>query len=106
MKTIIYNKLVRDRIPEIIEKSGKTCVCEVLSHEHYIKKLNEKLVEEVKEYLESESVEELADISEVIHSILNFKNVNIEEFKRVRLEKLEARGGFMNRILLKEVIEK
>lgn len=106
MRTITYNKLVRDKIPQIIEQSGKSCVCETLSDEKYIKLLNEKLLEEVKEYLESGTVEELADIGEVMHAILTYKNVSIEEFQRVRLEKLDARGGFMDKILLKEVIEK
>ncbi len=105
MKSKIYNKLVRDKIPEIIAASGKECVCEKLSDEQYIKMLNEKLLEEVGEYLESESVEELADIGEVIHAILDFKNVSIEEFQKVRIEKLEARGGFRSKIFLKEVIE-
>jgi predicted house-cleaning noncanonical NTP pyrophosphatase (MazG superfamily) len=105
MKVITYNKLVRDKIPQIIERSGKSCVSETLSDEQYIKMLNEKLLEEVKEYLENETVEELADIGEVMHAILAFKNVSIEEFQKVRLEKLEARGGFKDKILLKEVRE-
>ncbi|MGL4790061.1 MAG: phosphoribosyl-ATP pyrophosphohydrolase [Anaerotignaceae bacterium] len=106
MKKIIYNKLVRDKIPEIIEKSGKLAVTETLSDENYIKMLNEKLTEEVNEYLESGSVEELADISEVIHGILAFKGVSIDDFEKVRIEKLEKRGGFYDKVLLKEVVEK
>lgn len=106
MKKITYNKLVRDKIPQIIEQAGKTCVCETLTDEKYIQTLNEKLLEEVKEYLESGTVEELADIGEVMHAILAFKNVSVEEFQRVRLDKLNARGGFMDKIFLKEVIEK
>ena len=105
MKTITYNKLVRDKIPQIIANSGKECVCETLTDEQYIKMLNEKLQEELNEYLESGSVEELADMGEVMHAILAYKNVGIEEFQKIRLDKLEARGGFKDRILLKEVIE-
>lgn len=105
MSTKYYNKLVRDRIPEIIETTGKTCVCETLPDEQYIEMLNKKLQEEVAEYLESGSVDELADIGEVMHAILTCKNVSVEEFQRVRLEKLETRGGFSNRVLLKEVWE-
>jgi predicted house-cleaning noncanonical NTP pyrophosphatase (MazG superfamily) len=105
MKTTTCNKLVRDKIPEIIEDSGKECVCEILSDDQYIKMLNEKLQEEVNEYFESGSVEELADIGEVMHAILAYKNVSIEEFQKVRIEKLEARGGFKNKIFLKEVLE-
>jgi predicted house-cleaning noncanonical NTP pyrophosphatase (MazG superfamily) len=104
MSTKIYNKLVRDRIPEIIEASGKTCVCEILLDEQYIKLLNKKLLEEVNEYLESGTVEELADIGEVIHAILDYKGIPLEEFQRVRMEKLQERGGFRKKLLLKEVM--
>lgn len=105
MAAKVYNKLVRDRIPEIIEASGKTCACETLSDEQYIKELNEKLLEEVQEYLESGTVEELVDISEVMHSILDYKGITPEKFQRVRTEKLHERGGFKKKILLKEVSE-
>lgn len=105
MKTIKYNKLVRDRIPEIIEQAGKTCTIETLSDEKYIEMLNTKLLEEVNEYLESGSVEELADIGEVMHAILAFKGVSIEEYQKVRMEKREKRGGFEDKMLLKEVVE-
>ena len=106
MMNTTYNKLIRDKIPQIIEKSGKSCICETLSDELYIKMLNEKLQEEFNEYLANGSVEELADMGEVMHAILEYKNVSIEEFQRVRLEKLESKGGFKKRIFLKEVIEK
>ncbi|WP_312692526.1 nucleoside triphosphate pyrophosphohydrolase [Caproiciproducens sp.] len=105
MAAKVYNKLVRDRIPEIIEASGKTYVCETLSDEQYIEKLNEKLLEEVQEYLESGTVEEMADIDEIMHAILGFKGIPLEEFQRVRMEKLQERGGFKKKILLKEVSE-
>lgn len=105
MKKTVHNKLVRDRIPEIIEKSGKRAVTEILSDEEYMELLNKKLLEEVQEYLESGTVEELADIGEVMHAIMDLKGISLEEFQRVRLEKLEERGGFKDRILLKEVIE-
>lgn len=105
MKTITYNKLVRDRIPEIIEVSGKSCVTETLPDEQFIELLNKKLLEEVTEYLESGSVEELADIGEVMHAILDYKGISLEEFQRIRLEKLQERGGFKKKILLKEVLE-
>lgn len=103
---MIYYKLVRDKIPQIIKQSGKICIYETLQDQHFITKLNEKLLEEVNEYIESGTVEELADIGEVMHAILTYKNISIEEFQKVRLEKLESRGGFSNRILLKEVFEK
>lgn len=105
MKSIKYNKLVRDKIPMIIENTGNKCICETLSDDDYIKMLNEKLKEELDEYLESGTLEELADIGEVMHAILAYKNISLEEFQRVRMEKFESRGGFKDRILLKEVIE-
>ena len=105
MKIFKYNKLVRYKIPKIIAESGKTCKTETLSDEQYIKMLNKKLLEEVREYLENESVEELADIGEVMHAILAYKNVSTQEFHRVRMEKRSSRGGFEDKILLKEVTE-
>ena len=105
MKTTKYNKLVRDKIPEIIELSGKTAVTETLPDDKYIEMLNQKLLEEVNEFFASGTVEELADIGEVMHAIMAYKGITIEEFQRVRLEKLETRGGFKDRVLLVEVVE-
>ncbi|MEG0835566.1 MAG: nucleoside triphosphate pyrophosphohydrolase [Lachnospiraceae bacterium] len=98
-----YDKLIRDNIPEIIEADGKTCICEILLDEEYIARLNEKLLEEVHEYLESGTVEELADIGEVMHAILEYKKISLEEFQCIRMEKLKQNGGFKKRLLLKEV---
>jgi predicted house-cleaning noncanonical NTP pyrophosphatase (MazG superfamily) len=104
MKT--YNKLVRDRIPEIIEKKSERPITRVLSDEEYLVELNIKLKEEVKEYLEDNNVEELADIVEVIYGILNAKNVSLEAFEGIRLDKVEKRGAFQNKIYLEKVYEK
>lgn len=105
MKTTTYNKLVRDMIPEIIEASGKKVVYDTLNDEDYLKLLKQKLVEELNEFLESGDVAELADMGEVMHALLEYKGVSIETFQRIRLEKLEKRGGFKKKIMLKEVIE-
>ena len=105
MPTITYNKLVRDRIPEIIEKSGKKAVIEILDDINYKQLLDDKLGEELQEYLDSDSVEELADLVEVIYAILLYKGVSIQDFEALRLKKAEARGAFEKRLLLKEVIE-
>ncbi|HHW21399.1 MAG TPA: nucleoside triphosphate pyrophosphohydrolase [Clostridiaceae bacterium] len=105
MNVTKYNKLVRDKIPEIIEKSGRKAITEKVSEEAYYMLLNEKLDEERKEYLESLRVEELADLVEVIYAILEYKKVSIEDFERMRIEKAAKRGTFKERILLKEVIE-
>ena len=103
MKKTVYRKLVRDRIPEIIEQSGKTCACSVLSDEDYLKMLDEKLNEELAEYQESKSMEELADLLEVIRAVAAARGSSIGEVEKIRQEKAAERGGFEKRILLIEV---
>jgi predicted house-cleaning noncanonical NTP pyrophosphatase (MazG superfamily) len=102
----VYNKLVRDRIPEIIEKDSKVPITRILNDDEYISELNKKLEEEVKEYLEENKIEELADIVEVIYGILNSKNVSIEEFEIIRKNKIEKRGAFQKRIFLEKELDK
>lgn len=101
MKTC--GKAVRDRIPEIIERSGKTCVVEVLSPVEFESKLDEKLQEELEEYLSSGSVEELVDLVEVVYGILEMRNISLQEFEELRLAKKRERGGFSKRLCLKSV---
>lgn len=98
-----YHKLVRDRIPEIIEADRKTCICETLSDEDYISLLDQKLNEELAEYQESKSLEELADLLEVIQAVVKARGWTLQELERVRADKATKRGGFEKRILLKEV---
>lgn len=104
--TKVYNKLVRDRIPEIIEASGKTCLTAVLSEEAYLHMLDLKLNEELAEYQESKSVEELADLVEVIAAAAKARGYSWDRLMKVRNEKLQQRGGFDQKILLLEVSEK
>ncbi len=105
MKKISYHKLIRDKIPQIIEAQGKTCITEVLPEEDYLRLLDEKLSEELAEYQESKSLEELADLLEVMQAVVAARGYTWQELETVRREKQEKRGGFQNRILLKEVIE-
>ena len=100
-----YHKLVRDRIPEIIEADGKTCICETLSDEDYISLLDQKLNEELAEYQESKSLEELADLLEVMQAVVKARGWTLEELEQVRADKAAKRGGFEKKILLKEVKE-
>ncbi|MCP3776706.1 nucleoside triphosphate pyrophosphohydrolase [Paenibacillus sp. MZ04-78.2] len=103
---IIYNKLVRDKIPQIIESSGKQAEIRVLDDAEYIKMLSIKLHEELDEFIEAgelEKITELADLVEVVYAILEHKGISIEEFERIRQEKKEKRGGFGERILLVKV---
>lgn len=105
MKIIKYNKLVRDRIPEIIEKTGKKAVVKELDAQDYKKFLDYKLSEELQEYLDSDSVNELADLVEVIHAILKYKDIEIPDFYDIQKKKADERGAFDKRLLLMEVIE-
>ena len=98
-----YNKLVRDRISEIIEASGKRCVCSTLWDEEYLAKLDEKLNEELAEYQESKSMEELADLLEVIRAVALARGSSAEEVEAIRQDKAARRGGFEKKILLTEV---
>ncbi|MDE7288994.1 MAG: nucleoside triphosphate pyrophosphohydrolase [Oscillospiraceae bacterium] len=98
-----YNKLVRDKIPEIISASGKKANCRILGKDEYIKELDRKLDEECAEYWTDKNIEELADILEVIYAIVEARGYSAAELERVRLEKSEKRGGFSQRIFLENV---
>lgn len=106
MRIKAYHKLVRDRIPEIIEVDGKTCVTEILSDKQYLEMLDAKLTEELSEYQESHSLEELADLLEVLRAVVQARGWTWEQLELVRQEKAARRGGFEKKILLKEVLEK
>ena len=105
MSVIKYSKLVRDRIPEIIETSGKTCVTETLSDEDYLRMIDAKLDEELAEYHKDQNIEELADLIEVIYAAAIARGYTIEQLEKVRAEKAEKRGAFQQKILLVEVTE-
>lgn len=100
--TKTYNKLVRDRIPEIIEASGECCKTRILSDEAYLKILDAKLDEELAEYHKDQTIEELADLLEVIRAATTARGYTLEELEAVRAEKAEKRGGFEKKILLIE----
>ena len=102
---ILYNKLVRDRIPEIIEASGKSCKTAILSNEEYLKMIDAKLDEELAEYHKDQNIEELADLLEVIRAAALARGYSLEELETVRAKKAEIRGGFEKKILLIETIE-
>ena len=105
MKKIVYNKLVRDKIPQIIAANGNTCTTQVLSHEEYLCRLDEKLTEELQEYQQSKSLEELADLLEVMEATVLARGYRWQELIEVRDRKREKRGGFSQKILLCEVTE-
>ena len=100
-----YHKLVRDRIPEIIEAGGNTCVTRILSDEEYLCRLDQKLDEELTEYHADGNPEELADLLEVIYAAAAARGVTAEELDEIRAQKAAKRGAFAQKILLVEVDE-
>ena len=103
---IEFNKLVRDKIPDIIENNGEIAMTKILSDEEYINELNIKLKEEVNEYIKDNNVEEIADIMEVLQAILKYNNIEHSEFEQIRINKVEKRGAFDKRIYLEKTYEK
>ena len=103
--TVIHRKLVRDKIPQIIEGSGKTCVTRSLSDAEYLAALDAKLQEELNEYQADKSMEELADLLEVMMAVAEARGHTFAEVEALRREKAEKRGGFRERIWLESVSE-
>ena len=108
MKT--YNKLVRDRIPEIIQKEGNTADIIILSEESFIQAIKEKLIEEANEVLNADNrddvLSELADLREVMDAIKQIYNINTLEVNTIQAVKALQRGKFEKRLYLKSVSEK
>jgi predicted house-cleaning noncanonical NTP pyrophosphatase (MazG superfamily) len=105
IKMKVYNKLVRDLIPQIIEKSGSKFDTHIAEKEEYVKLLEEKLQEEVNEYMEDKNLEELADVLEVLVGLAGSLGYTEEELFEKRRQKKEERGGFGERVVLERVYE-
>lgn len=104
----IYNKLVRDKIPNIIKEKNETPVVKILTDEEYKKELEKKLYEEYKEVIEAsgeDRVEELADVLEIIKALAKLENKTLEDVIKVANKKVDKRGGFEEKIFLEKVIE-
>lgn len=103
----VYNKLVRDRIPEIIENSGKKFTTKILDDDQYELELKKKLREEMEEYQntsnDNEALEELADLLELMHALAKVHGASMEEVEKIRQDKASKRGGFEEKIFLIEV---
>ena len=97
-----HNKLVRDKIPEIIKNKGAVPITHIADDEEYWQKLKQKLKEEVDEFLEDGNEEELSDILEVVYGICDFKKIGKERLELLRKKKAEERGGFKDKIILDE----
>jgi len=96
----VYNKAIRDKIPEIIRALGKDCEIKTLSDEDFLLEMEKKLLEEVNEYGESGSIMELADVLEVVYKIATLRGVDKEGLESLRLQKLIERGGFQKKLFL------
>lgn len=102
----MYNKLVRDNIPDIIRKNGEEPIIQILDDEKYKIELEKKLLEECNEVLNSngnDRIEELSDLLEVMISLANLENKNLDDIEKVRIDKKNKRGGFTKKIYLKGV---
>lgn len=91
-------KLVRDKIPQIIIEDGRTPVVRTLSDEEYLSELDRKLNEEVAEYQADKSLEEMADVLEVLFAICEARGHSVDELIEVRDKKREKRGGFRDKV--------
>lgn len=101
------NKLVRDKIPDIIKRSkGMTCDYRILSDEDCIYALECKLDEELAEYRESHELEELADLLEVIYALAEARGYRYRDLIRTRWKKVDEHGAFEKKIFLERIYEK
>ena len=96
----VYNKAIRDKIPEIIQKDGFSCNVETMSDEKFLVEMEKKLSEEVAEYQNDKNPEELADILEVIYRIAELRGISKEQLEKIRLDKVEKRGSFEKNLFL------
>lgn len=96
----VYNKLVRDKIPDLIRSQGETPRTRILDQEEYTACLGAKLDEEVKEFHRDRNLEELADILEVVYALTENLGHSRQELEAVYDRKHDARGGFRDKIFL------
>ncbi|MFH1142239.1 MAG: nucleoside triphosphate pyrophosphohydrolase [Candidatus Uhrbacteria bacterium] len=101
-----HNKLVRDRIPEIIRANGNVPITHIADDQEYQLRLREKLIEEATEFFADPTLEELADVQEVVFALCKYLGCDRSELERARREKAEQRGRFQDRIILEETRER
>ena len=97
---MLYNKLVRDKIPEIIAQQGESANIRILNGKEYTVALEQKLDEETAEFHKEKNLEELADILEVVYALADDLGCTKEDLLQVYNQKHEKRGGFQSRIFL------
>jgi predicted house-cleaning noncanonical NTP pyrophosphatase (MazG superfamily) len=96
----VYNKLVRDKIPEIIQESGAKCTVHIANNEEYQVKLYEKVQEELLEFKHKPSLEEYIDIIEVLEALAQLHDIDLKSMRLRKRVKRNSRGGFEKRIIL------
>jgi predicted house-cleaning noncanonical NTP pyrophosphatase (MazG superfamily) len=105
---VIHNKLVRDRIPELIEHDGKICVVSQLGHDDYVRELKRKLLEEAQEAGAASGLAELtielADLLEVMVSLCKATGISMNAVEDTRALRAEERGRFERRLFLENVV--
>lgn len=99
----IYNKLVRDNIPDIIRANGETAHISVLEDKEYFDRLKDKLMEEANEFIQSEEIAELADILEVVEFLIKSKGHTLDEVVEIKKQKALKNGGFEKKLFLEYV---
>ena len=106
MAKVIYDKLVRDNIPTIIENAGKTCVTKIVFNDEVINYFIKKAHEEIDEVAEAKSSEEMADVLEVISAIIEKLGLDTKEVEDIQRKKALKNGAFKENIILLEVEDK
>ena len=101
----VYNKAIRDKIPEIIEAKGLSCEYKTLNDEEFLFHLEKKLEEEINEYYQTKKVEELADLLEVAYRIIELRGVSLSEIEEMRARKKLVRGSFSENLFLVKTSE-
>ena len=104
-ETIVHNKLVRDKILDIISASGKTYQAHIADETEYQNALYEKISEELNEFRENPCIEEAADIMEVVNSLFAYHGFRLQDIEAMRVEKGAKRGSFQKRIVLERVTD-
>lgn len=93
-------KLIRDRIPEIVEAKGESLKVRRAGPMEFRKALADKLVEEAVEFRQDRNIEELADVFEVMRSIGLDHGIPMEQIAELADQKREARGGFREKLMM------
>ena len=104
-KEINYNKLIRDKIPQLIEAAGKKYELHKADDKEYLQSLLAKVKEELQEFEEQPSLEEMADIFEVLTALIDYFGFDEEKIREYQEKKRKERGAFKKRLILDKVIE-